>query len=30
MQTLSKFKKGDTTQLKIKRGDSEKQFDIIF
>ncbi len=30
MQTLSKFKKGDATQLKIKRGDSEKTFDIIF
>ncbi len=30
MQTLSKFKKGDTTQLKIKRGDGEQQFDIVF
>ena len=30
MQTLSKFKKGESTQLKIKRGDSEKEFDIVF
>jgi hypothetical protein len=30
MQTLSKFKKGESTQLKIKRGDTEKEFDIVF
>lgn len=30
MQTLSKFKKGDATKLKIKRGAKEKEFDIVF
>lgn len=30
MQALSKFKKGDNTRLKIKRGSEEKVFDIIF
>jgi aminopeptidase YwaD len=30
MQTLSKFKKGDATQLKVLRGDKELQFDIVF
>ncbi|HAI84834.1 MAG TPA: hypothetical protein DCL43_14310 [Chitinophagaceae bacterium] len=30
MQALSKFKKGDSTQLKIKRGSEEKTFDIVF
>ena len=30
MQTLSKFKKGDATKLKIKRTDTEKEFDIVF
>lgn len=30
MQTLSKFKKGDITKLKIKRGTEEKEFDVVF
>jgi len=30
MQSLSKFKKGDKTQLKIKRGSEEKVFEIQF
>ena len=30
MQTLSKFKKGDVTKVKVKRGDKELQFDIAF
>jgi len=30
MQALSKFKKGDTTELRIKRGTEEKSFDIAF
>jgi aminopeptidase YwaD len=30
MQTLGKFKKGDKTTLTIKRGNEEKQFDIVF
>lgn len=30
MQTLGKFKKGDATKLRIKRGDEEKEFDIVF
>ena len=30
MQSLSKFKKGDKTQLRIKRGKEEKTFDIVF
>jgi aminopeptidase YwaD len=30
MQTLGKFKKGDATKLKIKRGTEEKEFDIVF
>lgn len=30
MQVLSKFKKGDSTQLKIKRGVEEKIFDVTF
>ena len=30
MQALGKFKKGDKTKLKIKRGQEEKEFDIEF
>jgi len=30
MQALGKFKKGDKTKLKIKRGEEEKEFDIEF
>jgi len=30
MQSLGKFKKGDKTRLKIKRGKEEKTFDIVF
>ncbi len=30
MNALSKFKKGDKTKLKIKRGEEEKEFDIEF
>jgi hypothetical protein len=30
MQTLSKFKKGDKTKLRIKRGTEEKEYDIEF
>lgn len=30
MKALSKFKKGDTTVVKIKRGEAEKTFDINF
>lgn len=30
MQALSKFKKGDNTRLRIRRGDTEKEFDISF
>ncbi len=30
MGALSKFKKGDKTKLKLKRGDEEKEFDIEF
>ena len=30
MQSLNKFKKGDKTQLRIKRGKEEKTFDIVF
>lgn len=30
MQTLGKFKKGDTTKLRIKRAEEEKEFDIVF
>ncbi|TWI83006.1 PDZ domain-containing protein [Lacibacter cauensis] len=30
MQTLSKFKKGDATKVKVKRGDKELEFDIAF
>jgi aminopeptidase YwaD len=30
MQSLSKFKKGDKTQLRLKRGKEEKTFDIVF
>jgi aminopeptidase YwaD len=30
MQTLGRFKKGDKTKLKIKRGKEEKEFDIEF
>jgi aminopeptidase YwaD len=30
MQALSKFKKGDKTRLRIKRGTEEKEFDIEF
>lgn len=30
METLSKFKKGDATKVKIKRGTEELDFDIIF
>jgi len=30
MQALSKFKKGDKTVLKIKRGNEEKEFNIEF
>jgi C-terminal processing protease CtpA/Prc len=30
MQTLSKFKKGDSTQVKVKRGEEELAFDITF
>ncbi len=30
MQTLSKFKKGDATQLVIKRGEKEMKFDLVF
>lgn len=30
METLSKFKKGDKTKLRIKRKDAEKEFDIEF
>lgn len=30
MQALSKFKKGDTTKVKVKRGNEEMYFDVIF
>ena len=30
METLSKFNKGDATKVKVKRGDKELSFDIIF
>jgi S1-C subfamily serine protease len=30
MQTLSKFKKGDATKVKVKRGNEELLFDIMF
>jgi aminopeptidase YwaD len=30
MQTLSKFKKGDATKVKVKRGKDELLFDIVF
>ena len=30
MQTLGKFKKGNATKLRIKRGNEEKEFDIVF
>lgn len=30
MQTLSKFKKGDATKVKVKRGNEELMFDIVF
>lgn len=30
MQTLSKFKKGDATKVKVKRGNEELLFDIVF
>ena len=30
MQALSKFKKGDATKVKVKRGGEEIDFDIIF
>jgi aminopeptidase YwaD len=30
MQTLAKFKKGDATQLTIKRGEKEMKFDLVF
>jgi len=30
MQALGKFKKGDTTQLTIKRNNQQKTFDIVF
>ncbi|MFV7930257.1 PDZ domain-containing protein, partial [Enterococcus faecium] len=30
MQTLGKFKKGDSTKLKIKRGNEEKEFYVVF
>jgi len=30
MQALSKFKKGDATKVKVKRGQEELQFDIVF
>lgn len=30
MQALSKFKKGDTTKVKVKRGNDELEFDIAF
>lgn len=30
MQALSKFKKGDTTKVKVKRGADELEFDILF
>jgi len=30
MQVLGKFKKGDAAKLKIKRGEEEKEFDIVF
>jgi hypothetical protein len=30
MQALSKFKKGDATKVKVKRGNDELEFDIVF
>ena len=30
MQSLSKFKKGDKTKLKVKRGNEELEFDVEF
>ena len=30
MQVLSKFKKGDATKVKVKRGNDELEFDIVF
>jgi aminopeptidase YwaD len=30
MQALGKFKKGDATKVKVKRGTEELQFDIVF
>ncbi len=30
MQALSKFKKGQQTQVTIKRGNEELKFDIVF
>ena len=30
MQALSKFKKGDATKVKVKRGNEELEFDIVF
>jgi S1-C subfamily serine protease len=30
MQTLSKFKKGDQTELRIKRGSEEKNISVSF
>ena len=30
METLNKFNKGDATKVKVKRGNEELVFDIIF
>jgi len=30
MQALSKFKKGDSATVKLKRGNEEMSFDIVF
>ncbi len=30
MQTLGKFKKGDATKVRVKRGEKEMEFDIVF
>jgi hypothetical protein len=30
MQALGKFKKGDATKVKVKRGNDELFFDIVF
>jgi S1-C subfamily serine protease len=30
MQTLNKFNKGDSTKVKLKRGEKDLSFDVVF